>query len=168
MRRAISLSTVFALPLLVLPATHVILVALTMVLSRHTPGGAYYRIFGVDPFSAMVLMVYDGTPAVVVSILVLGTAWWYFIGRIGWESSQGRLSRFGAGLGALLTLFFGVIGVTLSIGVVNEDMRDGALSAGAIFQYVLVGLLCLGAFVAASSSAKHALRTKKSGALPLQ
>ena len=168
MRRSISLSTVFAPPLVVLPAIHVILVALTMVLSRDTPGGAYYRIFGVDPLSAMPMMVYDGTLAVIVFILVFGTAWWYFIGRIGWESSQARMSRFGAGLGALLTLFFGVVGVALSMGIVNEDKNDGALSAGAILQYFLVGFLCLGAFVSASCSAKHALRRTKSGALPLQ
>ena len=167
MPRAISLSTAPALPLVVLPTIHVILVALSMFLSINIPGGAYYRIFGVDPFSAMFMMVYDGTLAVIVFILILGTAWWYFIGRIGWESSQGRMSRLGAGLGALLTLFFGVIGVALSKGVVYEDIHDGALSAGAILQYVLAGLLCLGAFVAAGYSAKHALRGKKAGASPI-
>jgi hypothetical protein len=94
-------------------------------------------------------------------ILILGTGWWYFLGRIGWESSQGRLSRFGAGVGALLTLFFGATGVILTKGVVNEDIREGALSAGAIVQYVLVGLLCAGAFVAAFYSSKHALKGNK-------
>jgi hypothetical protein len=147
--------------LVVLPLIHALLVILSMILSVHTPGGAYYRLFGADPLSAMALMVYDGTPAVIGFILILGTGWWYFLGRIGWESSQGRLSRFGAGLGALLTLFFGATGVILSKGVINEDIREGTLSAGAISQYVLVGLLCVGAFVAAYYSSKHALRGKK-------
>jgi hypothetical protein len=151
-----------------LPLIHVLLVILSMILSVHTPGGAYFRLFGVDPLSAMAMMVYDGTATVIGFILILGTGWWYFLGRIGWESSHGRLSRFGAGLGALLTLFFGATGVILTKGVITEDIQEGTLSAGAIFQYVLVGLLCVGAFVAAGRAATHALRRKKSGALPLQ
>jgi hypothetical protein len=47
--------------LAVLPLIHVLLVILSLILSAHTPGGAYYRLFGADPLSAMVLMVYDGT-----------------------------------------------------------------------------------------------------------
>jgi hypothetical protein len=144
--------------LAVLPLIHVLLVLLSMFLSVNTPGGAYYRLFGVDPLSAMVLMVYDGTPAVIGFILILGTGWWYFLGRIGWESSQGRLSRFGAGLGALLTLFFGATGVLLTKGVINEDIQERTLSTAAIIQYVLVGLLCIGAFVSALYSSKRALR----------
>jgi hypothetical protein len=144
--------------LAVLPLIHVLLVILSMFLSVNTPGGAYYRLFGADPISAMVLMVYDGTPVVIGFILILGTGWWYFLGRIGRESSQGRLSRFGAGLGALLTLFFGTTGILLTKGVINEDIQERTLSAGGLIQYVLVGLLCAGAFVAAYYSSKYALK----------
>jgi hypothetical protein len=168
MTRATPPADAFALPLLILPTIHVLLVTLTIILSSNTPGGAYDRIVGVDPLGLGVLMIFDGTLAVAGFFLIFGTAWWYFIGRIGWESSQGRLSRFGAGSGALLTLFFGATGVILTKSVVNGDIRGGTLSAGAIIQYVLVGLLCVGAFVAACYSSKHALRRKKVGASPIQ
>jgi hypothetical protein len=42
--------------------------------------------------------------------LVIGTTWWYFIGRIGWESKQGRIGRVTAGLAALLALLFALVG----------------------------------------------------------
>jgi hypothetical protein len=168
MTRATPSADAFALPLLILPTIHVLLVTLTIILSSNTPGGAYDRIVGVDPLGLGVLMIFDGTLALAGFFLIFGTAWWYFIGRIGWESSQGRLSRFGAGSGALLTLFFGATGVILTKSVVNGDIRGGTLSAGAIIQYVLVGLLCVGAFVATCYSSKHALRGKKVGASPIQ
>jgi hypothetical protein len=162
MTRAKTLARSLPLLLVILPAVHVFLVVLTIMLSSKTSGGAYYRIFGVDPLAAVLMVVYDDTTLVVVGVLlVVGTAWWYFIGRIGWESSKGRISRLSSALGAVLALFFGVMGIAMSKDVFYQDLRDGALTGGAILQYVCVGTICVGAFVTACYSTRAALRSKR-------
>jgi hypothetical protein len=151
------------LPLFVLPAVHIFLVALTTILSRMTPGGAYYRILGVDFVAAPIMMVFDNAPIIVGVLLIVGTALWYFIGWIGWESSKGKISRLSAAVGGLFALFFGAIGALATKEILYEDLLRGSPSVGAILQYACVGVLCLGAFVVTIYSAIAALGRREFG-----
>src|SRR5579863_5633418 len=102
-RGAISFIRFYRL-LFLLPAVHLLLIILTIFVSAHVPGGAYHRIIGVDPVGAAVGMVSEGA-IFYVTLLLCGTAWWLFIGAIGWTSAAGSLSRPFAGLGASLSAF---------------------------------------------------------------
>jgi hypothetical protein len=146
------------LPLAALPALYLLLIAFTVLVSLNVPGGAYYRIFGVDPVAAAVGMVYEGAEFYAVLFLV-GTAWWLFIGTIGWKSRNRNISRTGAVLGALLSLVSALIGVAMTKDVFHQDLNEGALSLAAIFQYMGVGMLCLGALVVAIYAAMAAFWT---------
>lgn len=151
----------FSLSLIVLPSIHVILVAVTILLSLKTAGGAYYRLVGVDPLAAVFMMADEGVAlSVVGAILIFGTAWWYFIGRIGCR--RGKLSRVGSALGAILALFFGVIGFLISKQTFLSDFNNGQLSAGALFQYFCVAAILAGAFISAIYSTKATFRKKSS------
>ena len=143
---------------------HLFLIVLTIILSSRSPAGAYYRIFGVDPLAAAVGMISEGS-TFFGTLLIFGTAWWYFIGWLGWASSNHRISRPTAGLCAVLALFFGMIAANMTTEIFRQDLDAGILSAGAILQYASLGVLCLGAFVAGAYSAMAALRRKKSEAL---
>jgi hypothetical protein len=79
------------LPLVVLPTLYLLLVVLTMVLSATLPGGAYYRMLGVNPLAAMIGMVSEGG-VFYGALFLFGTAWWFFIGAIGWSSRSGTVS----------------------------------------------------------------------------
>ena len=134
-------------PLLILPAVHGFLIVLTAWLQSRTNWG-YYRLIGVD-FLAVPLAMCCGDPSGLLFgiFLVIGTTWWYFIGRIGWESKQGRIGRVTAGLAALLALLFALVGTVGSAVIFRHDFRDRALSAAIGLQYVCAGILCMGAFV---------------------
>jgi hypothetical protein len=134
------------LPLVTLPAFYVLLVVFTMLVSVNVPGGAYYRIFGVDPLAAAVGMVYEGAGFYTV-LFLSGTVWWFFIGTIGWKSRNRNISRPASILGTLLSLLSVLIGIAMTKDAFHHDLNGGALSLAAIFQYAGVGILCLGAFV---------------------
>jgi len=146
--------------LLALPSIHVFLVVLTMIVSIGTPGGAYYRIFGVNPVAGAVGMITEG-PVFFVALFVCGTAWWYFIGLIAWKSRRGRITPISAGLGAVLALFSGAVGASASRDALYQDLHDRVLSVGPIFQYACIALICTGSFVTAYYAATAALRKNK-------
>jgi len=140
----------FALPLVVLPLLYVVVVVLTAIVSLWMPGGAFYRIIGINPVLGAFMMVNDNAAVIVGGFLVSGLPWWYLVGRIGWESRNGRISRWSSGLGALLTIYTCVLSTAVSIGVLKNDRREGAMNDAAIVQYSLVALLCFGALVCRS------------------
>jgi hypothetical protein len=136
---------------------YLLLIVLTMVLSATPPGGAYYRMLGVNPLAAMIGMASEGAPFYGV-LFLLGTAWWFFIGAIGWSSKSGTMSRPIAALGALLSVFSALAG----IGMTTVAMRqDHEFSLGAVLQYACVGLLCLGALIVTIYSAKTAFGLRR-------
>jgi hypothetical protein len=151
----------FGLSLLILPAVHVSLIVLTILLSLNTPGGAYYRLLGVDVLAAPVLMVNENPIIINAVFLIFGTAWWYFIAKIGWASNNGRMTRLGSGLGALLALTFAVIGTGMSRDVLYEDFDAGQLSVPVILQYALIAAICFGAFISAIYSIVAVVRPKR-------
>ncbi len=135
------------IPLLLLPGLYVLLAAFTMFQSVRVAGGTYHRIFGVNPVAAVVGMVSEGG-WFYGFLLVFGTLWWFCIGYVGWKSWEGSVSRPSSALGVLISLLSVALGVGLTQETLGHD--DAALSAGAIIQYVSVGVLCLGALAAAS------------------
>lgn len=151
----------FSLPLLILPATYVLLILLTVLLSLRTYGGAFYRIIGVNPVAGGLMMIYDNAVVIIEIFLISGTPWWYFIGRIGWDSKKRRIGRLSSSLGAILALFSCWAGTSMTTEVLKRDIRDGILSGVVILQYSIVGILCLGAFISAIYSAIAALKKKE-------
>jgi hypothetical protein len=130
---------------LVLPGIYVVIVALTTALSPGTPGGAYYRIVGLCPPAMSVGMVVDNAAVVVGVFLLLGTPWWYMVGRIGWDNRE-RRPGFGTSLGgAAIALFTCFVSSGMSRDVFRHD--DGPFTTAMIAQYWLVALLCLGSLI---------------------
>jgi hypothetical protein len=129
-----------------MPVIHILLVLFTMMISSKTPEGAYYRIEGIDPVGMAVGMIFDGA-TFWGALLVIGTGWWYFIGKIGYDSHSGRINRFVAPLGALLALFSGATCLSLTTGSVLQDLRDHNLPIWGVLQYACAVPFCVGAFI---------------------
>ena len=129
---------------LILPGIYVATIVLTAALSANTPGGAYYRIFGICPPVASLGMVFDNAVVLVGAFLLVGTPWWYLVGRIGWDSydrRHGVLASLGGAAIALFTCF-------VSSGMSRDVFRhDGPFTTAMIAQYWLVALLCLGSLI---------------------
>jgi hypothetical protein len=132
---------------LILPAIYVIALFLTTALSASTPGGAYYRILSLCPPVASLGMVVENDVVIVVAFLLLGAPWWYLVGRIGWDGHERRRSVVSPVVGALIALFTCFVSTGMSVDPLKRDIHDGALRSGAVSQYLLVALLCLGALV---------------------
>jgi hypothetical protein len=146
------------IPVLALPGIYLFLVTFTIIQSIGVPGGTYYRIFGVNPIAIVVGMVSEG--ALFFGVLsVFGTFWWFYIGWIGWKSWEGSVSRFSSALGAVLSLLSALAGVGMTRYILSSDAS--ALRLGATVQYACVGLVCLGAVVAAIYSTVAAFRRNK-------
>lgn len=146
---------------LVLPSIYVIAVFLTTALSVHTPGGAYYRILSLCPPVASVGMVFDNDLLIVTAFLLLGTPWWYMVGRIGWDGHERRRSFVHPIVGALIALFTCFVSTGMTISPLKEDIHDGALRSGAISQYLLVALLCTSALLTVFLALVGAIRPRK-------
>ena len=153
-----SLSVSRFIPVLALLGIYVFLVTFTMIQSTRVPGGTYYRIFGVNPMAIVVGMVSEGLLFFGV-LLVFGTFWWFYIGWIGRKSSEGSVSRFSSALGAVLSLISALAGVGITHSILSSDAS--AIRLGAIVQYACVGLLCLGAVLAAIDSTVAVVRRNK-------
>jgi hypothetical protein len=131
----------------ILPGIYVATIVLTTTLSAKTPGGAYYRIFGICPAVASLGMVFDNAVVLVGAFLLVGTPWWYLVGRIGWDSYDRRHGVLPPTVGAVFALFTCFISTAMTVGAYRGDIHDGAFRNAAIAQYWLVSLLCLGALV---------------------
>ena len=127
---------------LIMPAIYVGTIAVTYTLSIGTPGGAYYRIFGLDPLAAIFGMVYDNAAIIIGVFLLTGTPWWYFVGRL---TLAGKRRVFGG----LLALFTFLIVISATLDPLKQDLHNGVLSSAVMFQYSLTALLCLGALTSA-------------------
>ena len=134
----------FSARYLILPGIYVATIAVTAVISVATPVGAYYRIIGICPPAASVGMVFDNLGVLVGTFLLLGTPWWYLVGRIGWDGYEHRRSFVGSVGGAAIALLTCFISGVMTYGTFIHDGNGGTFRVGIIAQYWLVGLLCLG------------------------
>lgn len=130
----------FKAPLFLLPSLHLFLCVLATMLSGSYDGWGWSRMMGVDPFCAPVLMVIESLPKIFAIFAGVGTAFWAFVGFLGWRSYQGKLSRLGSLLGAVLICFFLVVGFSLTIDLIHQERQMGVLIASGIFQFLLVGV----------------------------
>lgn len=129
---------------LILPGIYVVTVVLTTALSPGTPGGAYYRIIGLCPPAGSVGMAFDNAAVVVGAFLLLGTPWWYMVGRIGWDSHERRRGFLTSLGGAAIALFTCFVSTAMTREVFR---RDGPFTTAMTAQYWLVALLCLGSLI---------------------
>jgi len=148
------------LSLIVLPALYLLLAIFTIFVSATVPGGAYYRIIGVNLVAGMVGMVSEGVLFYSV-LLIFGAAWWLLIGAIGAQSRGGGISRPIAALGGLLSLAVALGGAAITSSALDEDLRKAGLSTVGVIQYVLVGMLILAVLFVAFYSARAAVSPVK-------
>jgi hypothetical protein len=132
---------------LICPGIYVVIVVLTTVLSLKTPGGAYCRIIGLCPLAGSVGMVFDNAAVIVAAFLLLGTPWWYMVGRISWDSHEGRRGFLTSLGGVAIALFTCFISSAMTRQVFRQDSHSGRFTTAMIAQYWLVALLCLWSLV---------------------
>lgn len=104
---------------------------------------------GLCPPVASLGMVVDNDAVIVVSFLLVGTPWWYLVGRIGWDGyqrSQGLLQPI---VGAAIAGFTCFISTSMTLDQIKSDIHNNALNSATVTQYSLVALLCTGALFSA-------------------
>jgi hypothetical protein len=99
--------------LIVLPAIHIALFAMTTITGEKTASGGNPLVCVELPISLPLIATDRWPPVLIVGILA--TTWWYFIAQIGWSSARRRISRVGAGLGAILVVFMCLIDATMML-----------------------------------------------------
>jgi hypothetical protein len=106
-------------------------------------------------------MVVDNDVVIVAVFLLLGTPWWYLVGRIGWDGYERRRSLVRSMVGAVIALFTCFVSTGMTLDPLKQDINDGALRSGAFSQYLLVALLCVGALVSVFLALASALSPAK-------
>jgi hypothetical protein len=105
----------------------------------------------------MFLMTLDGDLKLFVLFLLLGTSWWFIIGRSGWSSQNRMIGRVSSAMAAILGFGVASAAASMCADTFLHDIREGALTGAVSLQYLLIGLLCIGALASGISSAKAAL-----------
>ena len=139
----------------VLPAVYILLCAVTAIAGGKAATGGNPLVCVELPLSLPLLAGSNPTFAVVVAILAM--AWWYFIAQIGWSSKQGRIRRYGAGLGAILIGFVITVDSFLMISQFFMISREPNFKAVDVVIYLLAVLLLSGGIVSAAYSAMAAI-----------
>jgi hypothetical protein len=127
-------------PLFLLPSLHLLLCLLATMLSGSYDGWGWSRMMGVDPFCAPVLMVIESLPKLFAIFAGFGTAFWAFLGFVGWRSYSRTIGRTGSLLGAILIGFFLVVGIWMTIDLIHQEHQMGVLIGAGIFQFLLIGI----------------------------
>jgi hypothetical protein len=144
--------------LLMLPSIHLLLFAVGGLVSRWSPYGLS-PIFCVDlPFSLPLFMRDDWGTVLVVGIL--GTGWWYFVGRIGWMSHHNQITRVGSILGAALILFMCSVDAILIRGQAEGWIHDERFSSPVIVVYGIAIALVAGGILSSLASAVASFKRK--------
>ncbi len=139
-------------PLLILPAIYIATILLSAFLSPATPGAAYYRVIPVCPVAGVFGMAFDSDAWMFAVFLLLGTPWWYFIGRIAWRNYTRQRGVQHPLVGSAIALFTSFIATAMSLDVFKRDFNDGLVDGMVFVQYFLIALLCLGALVSTLSA----------------
>jgi hypothetical protein len=135
----------------VLPTIHIIFCAVSAIAGEKVASGGNPFVCVDLPFSLPLVAREDSMTVIIVA--VLATAWWYFIGQIGWSSNQGRMSRFGSALGALLVGFIIAADSFLMISQFSLIFSERNFGAVDVVIYSLAALLLSGGVVSATYSA---------------
>jgi len=156
------------LALVILPAIHVLMFVVG------TWASVRYRMnlspASMADFPVSVPLLVQAGSASVLLVGVLGTAWWYFIARIGWDSWRGRISRVGSALGALLLIFVCAVGTFAIVSQVAAlvsghskvaQVNDIWFSAGVTAVYLMSITLLLGGWLSAAVSLAAPFKKKR-------
>ena len=136
-------------------AIHIGIFGLTEFSGLNTVSHGNPFVWVATPFSLPLIAQNDtGT---VVTIGLLATLWWYFIGLIGSSSARGKLSRTGSALGTALILFFCVIDAVGMFSELRSIRRDTQLTVADDLIYILATTLLAGGVISAGYSATNAL-----------
>jgi hypothetical protein len=146
---------------LIFPGFYIVIIVLTTALSMGAPDGAFYRVIGLCPPAGSVMMVFENASVIVGAFLLLGTPWWYMVGRIGWDSYERRRGFFASLGGAALAFFTCFISGVMTRGVFRQDTHSGRFTTAMIAQYWLAALLCLGSLVSTLFALGAAVRPKR-------
>lgn len=147
------------LQLIILPATHVVLFIVAALVSLRSPFGLG-PVFCADLPISLPLVARDDWPTVFL-VGVLGTAWWFFVGKFGQAARQHRIGSLGAGLGAILIFLTCVAGATAMEGQISQSIHDERFSFMVIALFMIAGLLLVGGFANAAISAMAAFTGKE-------
>jgi hypothetical protein len=133
------------LPVL-LAVIHVVLFVLTFSFQKTASGGNPF--FCVDlPWT--IALVAEGQSSRIPVVGILATAWWFFIGYVGWSSRWGRISRAGSIVSAsLLPLIcaFDSYAMLSQFGLIAHQPDFSSID---VVIYILAAALILGGFVSA-------------------
>ena len=139
---------------IILSSIHLPLFVITIL-----SGGRYGNpFFCVDIPISLPLVASDNTPTITV-VGILGTAWWYFIGQIGWSAKQGRISRMGCGLGAFLILLICAIDSFAMVGESFAILRAPESSIVDVAIYFIAVPLLAGGIISGVLAAKGAFQS---------
>jgi hypothetical protein len=144
-------------PLLILPAIYIAAILLSALLSPATPGAAYYRVIPICPVAGVVGMAFDNEGLMFAVFLLVGTPWWYFIGRIAWRNYTRQKGALHPLVAAAIALFTSFLSTAMSLDVFKRDFNDGVVEGMVFVQYFFIALLCLGALVSTLSALATAL-----------
>ncbi len=111
---------------IVLPTIHVALTVLTLLPDKKAASGGNPFVCVDFPFS-LPLVARGDTPTVLV-VAVLATAWWCFVGQIGWSSRQHKINRALSVLGAVLEFLICAFDFSLMADEFQRIVRDPKFS----------------------------------------
>ena len=142
----------------VLAAIHLLLCASTELFSTgHEGSWKWFLVIISDMPSSVVAYPVVSVVPPVIGYSIIGTAWWYLIGRLPRESMNNRISRTFSAIAALIPGAVGVFGLVmlyqnLAVGIAEPQVLCvGALGIGALVAsgYLIIFALGFGRIPAA-------------------
>lgn len=143
----------------VLPALHVLFFLTTEFFGDKIASGGN-PLFCVDLPVSLPLVASDSTPRIIV-VGILATAWWYFVGKVASEASQGNLSRMISVAGGLLLLLLGAVGAFAMISEFRLISQEPSFGSKDVIVYLLAVILLVGGFLCAGYAIVSGFRPAK-------
>lgn len=141
----------------VLSAIHLLLFLITILTGKSTATDGNPFVC-VDLPVSLPLVARDDTWTV-VAVGILGTGWWYFLGKIGSSSRQGKLSRGASVLGAFLILLMCAADGYGMISQFPLISREPEFSIVDIAIYIVAAILLFGGVFSAALAALAVFRS---------
>jgi hypothetical protein len=132
---------------IILSAIHIVLFVLTFSFGKTASGGNPFVCVDL-PWSFALFA--EGHGSRIFPVGFLATAWWYFIGHIGWSSRSCRMSREGSMAGAFFVPLICTFDSYAMISQFRPIVREPNFSAVDVAIYILAAALVLGGFISAA------------------
>jgi hypothetical protein len=147
-----------------LPATlsvgHILFFGTTALFGDKIASGGN-PLFCVDLPVSLPLVARDNATTI-LTVGVLGTAWWYFIGQIGRASWMGKMSRMMSLAGSLLLLFLAAVSsfaMSTEFLLISKEPNFGSKD---VVVYTLATALLLGGLTTAGYTMASVFRSSRS------